>query len=511
MTDRDRSSDVAQVEAAPAPRVGRNITALASGQLVTWTMTLAWTIVVPRALGPAGMGVLVTAWSVTGVFGVILGLGTRNYLVRELVVDPDCASRLVGTAIVLRVLLAPLFLCSVAVFGLVANYGRAETLVLDLAAVAMVLTLVGEPMQAAFQAIERMEYLAYSDVINKSAQGLVGIVLALLGFRTLGITASWIVVAAIVIVLNAVWLRRHVAIVLRTTRRRIADMVRNSFAYWAFGVFFLVYLWIDSIMLSLMTRPEVVGWYGVPTRLFQTLMFLPMVVSTAWLPRLVRAFQAGPGELHRSARAPLELVLVLSLPICAATAILARPMIHLLYGSAYAEAAPVLIILGLCVPPMYLNIMLNQVLVAAKRQMSWTWVMAGATVINPLFNLALIPATEERFHNGAIGAAISLLLTEVVIVAVGIVIVGRTVFDRAVIRRTLLTGVASAAMWGVAYAMRPLGLVPALLAAGVTFVLLAALLRLVTPSELAWLRACFRRVLRRSSVSPASADAPSSA
>src|SRR6478609_1766257 len=85
-----------------ASRVGRNVAAMASGQLVTWSMSLLWTLVVPRALGPAGMGIIVAAWSITGVLGILLGLGTRNYLVREMVVREAEAPRLLGTAIVLR-------------------------------------------------------------------------------------------------------------------------------------------------------------------------------------------------------------------------------------------------------------------------------------------------------------------------------------------------------------------------------------------------------------------------
>ena len=61
----------------------RNVTVLASAQLITWTMTLLWTLVVPRALGPSGLGTIMAAWSITGILGVVLGLGTRNYLVRE--------------------------------------------------------------------------------------------------------------------------------------------------------------------------------------------------------------------------------------------------------------------------------------------------------------------------------------------------------------------------------------------------------------------------------------------
>jgi O-antigen/teichoic acid export membrane protein len=444
------------------------------------------------------MGVLVTAMSVTGVFSILLGLGTRNYLVREIVVRPDAASRLVGTGIILRLALAPLFAGSIIAYASVANYGHDETIVLYLAAAASFLTLLAEPMQAGFQAIERMKYLAYSDVINKSSQGLLGIAIVLLGFRAVGLTASWIVIAAAVVVLDAVWLSRYVRIDFHTSARRLGDMARQSVAYWAFGLFFMIYLWIDSVMLSLLTRPEVVGWYGVPTKLFQTLMFLPALLGTAWLPRLVSAFQSGPDRLKEAARTPIELVLVLSAPICAGTAILAGPLIHLLYGSAYANAVPVLVILGLCIPPMYLNIMLAQVLVAAKRQISWTWVMAGATVINPLFNLLLIPATESRYGNGAIGASLSLLLTELFVVSAGFVLVGRDVLDPRAVRRCLIVALISAEMWGVAYLARPLGEFKAIALAALSFVLLAAAFRVATAEEVAFVRAGVARLSLRS-------------
>ena len=483
------SSAWSEPRAAAASRLGRNVTVLVGGQAVTWTMTLLWTIVVPRVLGPAGMGVIVTALAVTGVFSILLGLGTKNYLVREIVVDPDRSSRLVGTGIVLRLAVAPIFAAAIVAYAWIADYNRETTSVLYLAALAAILILLAEPMQAGFQAIEHMQYIAYSDVINKSAQGLLGIALVLLGFRATGLALSWVVVAAVVVLLNSVWLSRYFAIDLRPTRRGLVDMTRESAAYWAFGIFFMLYLWIDSVMLSLMTRAEVVGWYGVPTKLFQTMMFLPVLLSTAWLPRLVSAFQESPMRLRQAARTPLELVLVLSAPICAGTAIVARPLIGLLYGSDYAEAVPVLIILGLCIPPMYANIMLSQVLVAAKRQVLWTWVMAGATVVNPVLNFALIRATEYRYENGAIGAALSLLLTELLIVSAGFVVVGRGVFDRSVARRCVLTALASIAMWAVAYAAQPIGTLASIGLGVLTFVALAAVFRLVRPEELSAARA----------------------
>jgi O-antigen/teichoic acid export membrane protein len=477
-------------------RVARNLGVLVGGQVITWTVTLIWTVIVPRALGPVGLGILVAAQSVSGVLGIVLGMGTRNYLVREAVINPADGPKLVGTALVLRLAIAPIVGLAAVVWASVAGYGHEASTVLYLITAMTVLTLVTEPLQAAFQAIERMKYLAYADIINKSAQSLVGVGLVLIGFRVVGIAANMAVMAAVVLALTFWWLRSHFAVDMRTSVTRMGHMARESLAYWAFGLFGMIYFWIDTIMLSLMTRPEVVGWYGATSQLFQTLMFLPVLVQTAWLPRLVAAFVEGRSELLKTARAPVELVLVISVPIAVATGLVADPLIHAVYGAEVAHAVPVMVILAMCIPPIYLNIILASVLLAAKRQRVWTIVMAGAAVINPLFNLVLIPLTEHRYHNGAIGASIALVLTELLMGVVGFLLVGRQVFDRRVLTRCALVCVASAGMGGAAYATRPLGTAISLSAGFATFVVLVVMLRVVRPEELAIARAGLARIRR---------------
>jgi O-antigen/teichoic acid export membrane protein len=464
------------------PGMGRNLAALFSGQVVTWTMTLIWTVIVPRVLGPDGFGVVTAALSAGGVFAIVLGLGTRNYLVRAIVMRREDAPTLVGTAISLRLVLSPLVLVAAFVFARLAHYGHEQTTALYLATAMNILLLLNEPLLAMFQAIERMKYLAFSDMINKTVQSLGGIAVVLVGLGAIGLTANMAVVAAVVIALNVIWLRPYLRVDLRTTARAMVQMTRESLTYWATTIFFTIYLWVDTIMLSTMTPSRVVGWYGAATTLFQTLMFLPNLLATTWLPRLVESFRGGQPELARTARKPLEFVLVISAPMAAGTVMASHVIVHVLYGSAYAHAVPTLTILGLCLAPTYLNIMMSQVLIAEGRQVVFKWLMLAATIVNPLINLGLIKLTEHRFHNGSIGAALALLLTEL-LVAAGALLVVRRMFTRDGLRRWGLAVVASAAMWGVAEVARPLGEPIALLAGVVTLVALALILRIPTEDE----------------------------
>jgi len=304
-------------------------------------------------------------------------------------------------------------------------------------------------------------------------------------------------VMAAVLLLNVLWARRYFRIDLRTSVHQVRSLVTESFAYWSFALFSVIYVWIDTVILSLMTDSKVVGWYGVSTRLFTTLMFVPVILSTAWLPRLVTAFQESPRQLHETARRPIEIVLLLGLPICVLTAMTAAPAIHILFGPGYAEAAPVLTVLALGVPLIYLSIMLNQVVIAAKRQSTWTWIMAGATVVNPLLNIALIPLFQSHFGNGAIGAAVALGLTELLIVFVGFVVVGRKVLTGATTFRLLRAAMAGGAMWAVMYATRPFGFVASALAGVLVFGALVPILRLASPEDWTALRQGVVRALDR--------------
>jgi O-antigen/teichoic acid export membrane protein len=164
---------------------------------------------------------------------------------------------------------------------------------------------------------------------------------------------------------------------------------------------------------------------------------------------------------------------------------------------------------------MYMNIMLSQVLVAMNRQARWTWVMAATTVVNPLFNLALIPWTHDRWGNGAIGAAVSLFLTELIVVTAGFAMVGELVFDRSTIRRAVLGVAAAGGMWAVAYATEPtIRTVPAFLAGLLTFGVAAFVFRLLSREELGLIVTGLAKVrnkipgLKRRGGSPAAGELP---
>lgn len=471
----------------------RNVAALSGSQAVMWLLASAWTVVVPRAIGPEGMGMLTTAWAIAGIAGVFVSLGTRYLLVRLIVTEPSSVAELVGTAVVQRIVLCVPGAALVAGYVRFMHFPTENALVIYVFTATIFLLLIIEPLQCGFQAIERMQYLAYSDLLSKAFVTAGGIALVWVGFGPLALILLGCSVAAAVAGLNVLWARRYFNIQLRTTRHRLASLLRHSLTYWTFSVFFMSYLWIDSVMLAAMTNPTEVGWYGVPTKIWGALMFAPVILSTALLPRLTAAFSQGPGRLQDEARPHVELLLIIALPVAVGVVLISAQLIPIMYTDRFAPSIPVMQVLGLSALPTYLNIMLNQVLIAADRAVSWTKVMAGAAIFNPILNFFLIRYFEGHSHNGALGAAVSLLITEVVMALVGLAVVPR-VLTRGSISRLFRALLATLGMALTVVAARPWGLVPEVACGGAAFLLLALLLRVPSALEVAQVRAACARL-----------------
>lgn len=467
----------------PPSLIARNLGFLAGSQIITWLAALAWALFVPRALGPGGTGVFTLSVAASGVLTVLIGLGTRPLLVREIAIDRTKAARLIPNAIILRALLSLPMLGLLAVFARTGHFDQEEVIALFLGWAICVLYVLFEPIQAGLQALEKMQFLAYSDILTKTFVSLISVALVVLGSKANGLLTLSVVVLAMVLVLHLIWMRANFTVDWGVRPDELWALARGSLPYLGFALFFTFYLWIDALMLSVMAPKDVLGWYGLPTKLFGTLMFIPVILSTAWLPRLSAAHARGDQALWDVARGPLQVVVTLSLPVCVGVVLVADHLITFLYGRGFTESIPVMAVLALSVPPMYLNIMANQILIARRQQMLWTKAMGLACVVNPVLNLFLISYFQQHYANGATGAAISLLLTEVVLSAIGVAAI-RGVFDRAFLGRTARAAIAAAGMGLAVLFARRFGLAPAILVGVIVYPILAIPLRVLSAAEL---------------------------
>jgi len=335
------------------------------------------------------------------------------------------------------------------------------------------------------------------DVLNKAAVNILGIAAVLTGYGATAVVTITALIAFAVTVLTWIYARRYVRISFPSPLGDVRNFLAGSIAFWPTTLVFIFYSWVDTTILSLLAPTAVVGWYGVATKLSQTLMFLPTILMTAWLPRIAAATPQGSEAVARKARIPLELLLIASLPIGIGAAMLGGPVLIALYGPAFDRAVIVLEILAITLIPAYLNTAACQILLMANRQWFWTKLMIVSSIANVLLNIVLVRYFQSTQSNGALGAAISLLLTEILISGLAWTLTRRE-FPLPITRSRLakMAG-ATAYMAGSLLAASELNFFLRVLIGVVAFTLIAALLRLPTDWEIAEARRIARRLLPR--------------
>lgn len=481
-------------------RILRNAMVIGASQPVSWALTLLFTVVVPRNVGPSEWGEWGIAWAVAIVTRSGLDLGLNTLLLKEVPRRPEEAGRWIGAVLAVRLALAPVLVAGVFGFGIVAHYPRHTWLVLAIVGISVAVSYIETPLSFGLQAMQRMPA---STIAGLTANLILSVgAVVLVKFVGAGVVA----IATLAVLSNLIagvmqWrsLARDIPLRPNLDLGLITRMVRMGFPYWGSSIFFTIYVWIDGIMLSLMTPTREVGWYSVGVQVISSLGFLPYAVTTAVFPVLSASYHSDrDGNLELSARS-FRLLVSLSLPMVAGLILISGKLIPTLYGDWFAPASLNVAILALTLPPVFIATLLNAFVIAADRQAQWTWLMAAVCVINPLLNLVMIPYFHHAIGNGAVGAAVAILMTDVITAVAALVLLPQAL--RAALRGTipslarglLATLVMAAAVWP---ARELFPAVPIVIGV-VVFTAAAAALRVFSRDELAAIAQFARRAVPR--------------
>lgn len=441
-------------------RVISNVLMMGVGQIITSALSFGQIVLTGRYLGPNRLGELALALSIGSVLAIVVELGMNTLITRTVARTPERAGVLVSAAVLVRAALAIPALLALTVYMQVAQFNTETRLATYLITLGVILGSLSSVLVATFQGREQMG-LGVTWLIASNALTL--ILTALVVWLRGGVVAfavTSVFTEFVLLSLNLRWTRRFLHLTWRVSVDTIREVFIGSLAFWGRNVFLTVYTYIDSIILASMAGDQAVGFYAPATRLFSVALFLPVIVGTATLPMLSRLGIDAGHDFARAGRQTLALLLACGVPLVIGLATFARPLILVVYGPAYLPSVPVLIILSLCLIPMFLNIQFAQTLTACDLQWRWTAAMGVSCIINPLINIALIPLAEQRWHNAALGAALALLATELLMAVFGAVSLRNILFDRELGRASLgalLAGVTQmAVLWLTAVLWSPI-------------------------------------------------------
>ena len=488
-------SGVSRAEPGAARQAGeravKNTLFRAVGEIGGKLASLVLFAVLARKVSTGSLGTFVFALAWGEVAMTPVGLGIDRYMLRRVAKDRSMVDRMFFNALALKLSRGVPILASSMGLVLLLGYDEERALTVVLITAGMLLETLARTHMSVFNALERGDLVAITIVAQRFVAALLGLAALVAGMGLIAVAAAFAIGGALRLALAALLLHRRIGTPVRAfppTERR--ELTSRSLAFTAQDVFGLVIARADVLLLAALASSAVVGIYGSAYRLLDATTFIGVSLAGAFSAMFSYLDHDSEPTVRAVFQRAVKLSLVTLVPVAVSFAILAEPICRLVFGDALAVAAVPLRILAPVVAIWGMVVLAGSLVVSREDPKRMLRVVAVAAVANLGLNLALIPPLDEK------GAALAMLLSTVLYVALAMGIAVRSVRGVSVVA-TVVPPLGAGAAMAIPMAALP-GLLPlALLAGAIVYLGVYVLLeRAFAPLDLEFALSMVRARLR---------------
>jgi O-antigen/teichoic acid export membrane protein len=422
-------------------RIVRNSGFILLSRVIDVVVTLGITPIVARYLGLEMFAFFAVISAVSMVLSPLADFGFERIVCREIAGDRSKADGYLNTAMVVRLCISILIVAGTLVtakYWLVWNNSIKLALVVSIAS--ELVWAAGMTYIAVIRAFERMEYELLANFLFKlswivficmavySDKGLVGVFMARLA-------------SAGIFLFLAAWFfyRKFGQLKFNPSRSTAWFILKESYPLAAASVLLALIFRVDVFLLTSLSSKVDVALFEAPHRLITQLQIFAVAISLGLFPVMARVHAAGSmDELRRLYNSVHKFLIITGVGLSAILCALSKPIVLLLFGHAFGEAAISCRMLAPTMVCLFVLSLQNLYLTAIGRQSLNTLSIFIALVINVLLGIAVIP----RFgYVGASGGTMIAYLALTFISGLFVTRSGMTIDHWPAILKTICAGV----------------------------------------------------------------------
>jgi O-antigen/teichoic acid export membrane protein len=384
----------------------KNTAWLFSGQVIGRALRAIVVIYAARVLGAASWGIFSYVISLAAAFTVLSDVGVSALLVREGSRNPSSRGKFLSTSLVVKlVVLAVLALFAVFFGGAIVRIPEAAALI-PIVVLIFCFDSLRDLVSALARSLNRMDIEAKGQVIT-NASIVAFCFIALFFSPTAEGMASGYVAGTLIGLLSVLYpLRREFSGIFSRFDKGIVKTILLS--AWPFGLVSLmgvVMINTDVLVLGISGSSVDVGLYSAAQKPVQLLYLVPALLAAAFFPNMAEAVKDRE-KFNSLFRKGIKAVCLFAFPVALGGAVLAEPIVSLVYGAEYVASVYSFLILCLtCIFVFPSVFMTNAIFAEGKRGVFAPFALIGI-LGNILLDIALIP----RF--GIAGCALATLAVQ---------------------------------------------------------------------------------------------------
>lgn len=366
-----------------------------------------------RLLGDEDYGKFSFALALAMIFETVVDFGLQGVTTREVARNPGRAPTLVAHVLGLKIALAAVAAGGLVLVVRLENPDPDVRWACYLLGVSSIFRSYLLTVRHTLQGFERFGADGAIVLVDRALLLLFGVAALEGGFGLIGLASTF--VAARVLSLSVAWL----VLAGRIGRVRPAfdlsawrALQFQALPFGAFSVVFLLYSYIDAVMLFVLRSDAETGLYSAAYRVYEGLSNVAQVLQAVLIPRLAAQFTTDAAAHGRLSRRGLAVAFGLAVPVGAGAIAAAGFLLPALFGAGYAASAPVLQVLAGGLVFVFPLFVLYAVALSAD---GGAWLLrtaAAGCLANVAMNAVLIP------RHGMYGAAAATVAGEALCVAV---------------------------------------------------------------------------------------------
>lgn len=383
-----------------------NTSWLLGARAVQMLVSLVVGAMLARYLGTERFGIYNYAISYVGIFLAISSLGLSAILIRDVLNKTSPENILYGSAFTLRLAGSIIASAIVIVLSHFTEDDPAIRLFLLLASLQPIVRST-EIIIYHFQAKVQSRYTVISQLSSLAVISIIKVYFILSGYPLIYFFYLLLLDSTIVgMMLIAMYRKQEGRIFAWRYDHKVAmDMLKASWPLIFSGMLSTIYLKIDQVMIQKMMGSSDVGLYAAAVKISESWLTIPWIISGSLYPALVNAYGENKSLFRDRVSQGYILLMAVSLSVIVPVCLLSGPVIHFIYGDAYAASAGALRIHIFSSLFIFIGTMSYRWLVVENLQKYWMINTAVGAVTNVILNLILIP------DMGINGAALATLLS----------------------------------------------------------------------------------------------------
>ena len=389
-------------------RLIKNAGWLFGAEIVSKLFAYGIIVLLSRTLGPTGLGQYSFIFYYVGLLGVFSDLGVGVYFMREVARDREKLNGLLPDVLGFKIVLAVVNFLIIAGITLFLPKPEWMKVLIILASAEAMLTWISYLFIRIMYAHEVTKYEAIARTVERFWAFFVGGAV-LWHFRELSpfilsLLAGYTIREVLRIRFGRGFVRGRVRVSFRPEAWK--NLLKKSYPFWLIGLFTLIYYRTDMVMLSLMRGDYDTGIYRAAYTLIEVALFVPNIVVSTTMPSMARLWKEDRKTLDVLFKRSFQMLLALGVAGTVGYYILARLGILIVFGEKFLPSVPVMRILAIAIPFMFLNSLLGSYMNATEKELTFTKITGFTALLNVMLNYILI------LHYGAEGAAVATVVSQ---------------------------------------------------------------------------------------------------